>query len=66
MANSISWADLFILVGNVALESMGFKTLVLEAVEKIFGSQKKIFIGDQKKNGLVLIVIAGNVILKIL
>ncbi|HMQ03818.1 MAG TPA: catalase/peroxidase HPI [Pyrinomonadaceae bacterium] len=25
--NKISWSDLFILVGNVALESMGFKTL---------------------------------------
>ena len=49
----ISWADLFILVGNISLESMGFKTFGFGAGrEKTYGSQKRIFIGDLKKNGL--------------
>ena len=39
--------------------------MVLEEVERIFGNQKKIFIGDQKKNGSVLIVTAVKDNLKI-
>jgi catalase (peroxidase I) len=47
----ISWADLFILAGNVALESMGFKTFGLLAVVKTSINQKKISTGVQKLNG---------------
>jgi catalase-peroxidase len=49
--NKLSWADLMILTGNVALESMGFKTLDLLEVVQMFGNQKKIFIGDQSVSG---------------
>ena len=46
----ISWADLMILAGNVALESMGFKTIGLQVVEQMFGNHKVMFIGELRKN----------------
>ncbi|MGL5272276.1 MAG: catalase/peroxidase HPI [Phocaeicola sp.] len=55
--NKISWADLMILTGNVALESMGFKTLgfaggradVWEPEEDIYwGSEGKWLEGDKR------------------
>ena len=49
--NKLSWADLMILAGNMAYESMVSKLSVLLVAEKIFGIQKKIFIGEAKKNG---------------
>ena len=48
--NKISWADLFILVGNVALESMGFKTFGFGAGrEDIWEPEEDIYWGSEKE-----------------
>ncbi len=57
--NKISWADLFILTGNVALESMGFKTLgyaggredVWHADEDVYWGSETNWLGGDKRYG---------------
>lgn len=57
--NSVSWADLFILTGNVALESMGFKTFgfgggredIFQPEEDIYWGAEDTWLGNNRYSG---------------
>jgi catalase-peroxidase len=56
--NAISWADLYVLVGNVALESMGFKTFGFAGgradqwePEELYWGPEGTWLGDERYSG---------------
>ena len=56
--SAISWADLFVLVGNVALESMGFKTFGFAGgradtwePEELYWGPEGTWLGDERYSG---------------
>jgi catalase-peroxidase len=56
--NKISWADLYVLVGNIALESMGFKTFGFAGgradqwePEELYWGPEGTWLGDERYSG---------------